>query len=248
MLLTLTHNVKTLAPLAGYLFPASHQHLQSQLSCTANLLCCANTKFCQVDTFCIKTVWEKVGSAGNGHLTPSTPSGGVMLPCCLSTVFVSSEVAGVWERRAVLPVSFYLPESQTVLSFSLMRKILWLLITNEVNSSFPLHFRHSFPPPRCQINLETNLFSNCSLLRRCCGYSTHCQAFAAAFHTRNCFSLNSALSLALSILNWCKKSTVFTFRMSKVAFSAVPPALSCAMEGQHLQKHWGIYREDWTRP
>lgn len=40
----------------GYLFPASHQHTQSQLSCTANLLCCANTRYCQGDAFLAETV------------------------------------------------------------------------------------------------------------------------------------------------------------------------------------------------
>lgn len=71
------HNVKILALLAGSFLPISHQWMRSQLSCMTGLLCSANTKHCQSTAL-------------------SSLSRYVILLCCSSSVFMCSQVAGLW--------------------------------------------------------------------------------------------------------------------------------------------------------
>lgn len=125
------HKVQILAPRAGYLFPAS-RHLTRSLGSAAQQICCAALNQGIAKEVHSLQKPRQVGSAGDALLTPSTLSGDVILLGCWSAVFVCSEVAGFWGGGAVLPVPFSLPESETICSFSLMRKILWSLITNEV--------------------------------------------------------------------------------------------------------------------
>lgn len=106
MLLTLT--MKILGPLVGYLFPASRQHMQSQLSCTANLLGCANTRFCKEMHF-----FQKLSETGRISWEWASHSFHSVRRCDPPVLFVHS-VHVQRSGRFLRGVPFFLPESQTV--------------------------------------------------------------------------------------------------------------------------------------